>query len=130
MKSDLKGSHVCSSQQPPLSLSAGDPRAVDRREFLWRFGGGPGGITQAQLLRVEGFAGGGIEDFKSGVRFGVTGEWSYKAVGTPTYCYDVQATMMHLLNINHEKLTFRHNGIDRRLTDVREEVLPEILAKA
>ena len=72
-------------------------------------------------------AGGGI---KGGVSHGTTDEWSYKAAQNPTACYDVHATILHLLGINHEKLTFRHNGIDRRLTDVHGEVLPEILAEA
>jgi arylsulfatase A-like enzyme len=70
-------------------------------------------------------AGGGI---RGGVSFGATDEWSYKATEHPTYCYDVHATMLHLLGINHEKLTFRHNGIDRRLTDVHGELISEILA--
>jgi uncharacterized protein DUF1501 len=70
-------------------------------------------------------AGGGI---KGGVTYGATDEWSYKAVDNPTYCYDVHATILHLLGINHEKLTFRHNGIDRRLTDVHGEVIQEILS--
>jgi hypothetical protein len=61
---------------------------------------------------------------------GATDEWSYKAVGAPTYCYDVHATILHLLGINHESLTFRHNGIDRRLTDVHGDVLQGILAGA
>ena len=44
----------------------------------------------------------------------------------PTYCYDLHATMLHLLGIDHERLTFRHNGIDRRLTDVHGHVIQEI----
>src|SRR5262249_25644987 len=55
-------------------------------------------------------AGGGI---KGGVTYGESDEWSYKAVKDATYCYDVHATVLHLLGINHEKLTFRHNGINR-----------------
>jgi hypothetical protein len=70
-------------------------------------------------------AGGGV---KGGVAYGATDEWSYKAVDQPTYCYDVHATILHLLGINHEKLTFRHNGIDRRLTDVHGDVIQEIVA--
>ena len=70
-------------------------------------------------------AGGGI---KGGVTFGQSDEWSYKPAEQPTYCYDIHATILHLLGINHEKLTFRHNGIDRRLTDVHGEVVKEILA--
>ncbi len=70
-------------------------------------------------------AGGGI---KGGVSFGDSDEFSYKVASNPTYCYDVHATILHLLGINHEKLTFRHNGIDRRLTDVHGHVLQPILA--
>jgi hypothetical protein len=69
-------------------------------------------------------AGGGI---KGGVTHGESDEWSYQAATHPTYCYDVHATILHLLGIDHERLTFRHNGIDRRLTDVHGHVIREIL---
>lgn len=70
-------------------------------------------------------AGGGI---KGGVTYGESDEWSYKALDLPTYCYDVHATVLHLLGIDHEKLIFRHNGADRRLTDVHGHVIDKILA--
>jgi hypothetical protein len=70
-------------------------------------------------------AGGGI---KGGVSYGESDEWSYKAVHKTAYCYDLHATVLHLLGIDHQKLTFRHNGIDRRLTDVHGEVIAEVLA--
>jgi hypothetical protein len=70
-------------------------------------------------------AGGGI---KGGVIHGSSDEWSYKAVENVTYCYDLHATILHLLGIDHTRLTFRHNGIDRRLTDVSGQVIKEILA--
>lgn len=70
-------------------------------------------------------AGGGI---KGGVTYGATDEWSYKAVEKPVYCYDVHATILHLLGIDHARLTYRHNGIDRRLTDVHGRVLGELLS--
>lgn len=70
-------------------------------------------------------AGGGI---RGGATYGESDEWSYKAVVNPTYCYDQHATLLHLLGIDHEKLTFRHNGIDRRLTDVHGRVIRELLA--
>jgi hypothetical protein len=72
-------------------------------------------------------AGGGI---KGGVTYGESDEWSYKPADPQkaTYCYDVHATLLHLLGIDHKKLTFRHNGIDRRLTDVHGEVIRELLA--
>ena len=61
----------------------------------------------------EGFtsllAGGG---FKGGLSYGATDEWSFKAVENPTYCYDLHATVLHLLGIDHTRLTYRHNGID------------------
>ena len=44
------------------------------------------------------------------------------------YCYDVHATMLHLLGIDHTRLTYRHNGIERRLTDVHGSVIPTIVA--
>jgi hypothetical protein len=70
-------------------------------------------------------AGGGI---KGGVTYGTSDEWSYKAVDKITYCYDLHATVLHLLGIDHTRLTFRHNGIDRRLTDVHGHVIKEVLA--
>jgi hypothetical protein len=70
-------------------------------------------------------AGGGI---KGGVTHGASDEWSYKAVENVTYCYDLHATVLHLMGIDHTRLTFRHNGIDRRLTDVHGHVIKEIIA--
>jgi hypothetical protein len=69
-------------------------------------------------------AGGGV---RGGASYGESDEWSYKVAGDPTYCYDVQATVLHLLGIDHTKLTYRHNGIDRRLTDVHGTVIKEII---
>ena len=69
-------------------------------------------------------AGGG---FKGGTSYGESDEWSYKSATEPTYCYDLHATILHQLGINHEKLTYRHNGIDRRLTDVHGEVINELI---
>jgi hypothetical protein len=69
-------------------------------------------------------AGGGI---KGGISYGSTDEWSYKAAEHPTYCYDIHATVLHLLGIDHTQLTFRHNGADRRLTDVHGEVIHPLL---
>lgn len=73
---------------------------------------------------VTWLAGAGI---RPGSSHGSSDEWGWKAV-TPTYCYDLHATILHLLGIDHEQLTVRHGGIDRRLTDVHGRVLSEILA--
>jgi hypothetical protein len=74
---------------------------------------------------VSWFAGAGI---KPGAAHGQSDEWSWKAVEGVTTSYDFHATMLHLLGINHEQLTFRHSGSDRRLTDVHGRVIREILA--
>jgi hypothetical protein len=69
-------------------------------------------------------AGGGIQ---GGVSYGASDEWSFRAAEKPTYCYDVHATVLHLLGIDHERLTYRHNGTNRRLTDVHGQVIREIV---
>ena len=74
---------------------------------------------------VSWFAGAGV---KAGVAHGQSDEWSWKATEGVTTCYDFHATILHLLGINHQKLTVRHNGIDRRLTDVHGQVIHEILS--
>jgi len=65
---------------------------------------------------------------KAGVAHGRSDDWGYQAEENKTYCYDLHATVLYLLGIDHEKLTVRQNGIDRRLTDVHGHVVREILA--
>jgi hypothetical protein len=71
--------------------------------------------------------GGGI---RGGVTAGESDEWGYKPLdrANPTEVYDIHATILHLLGIDHTRLTVRSNGIDRRLTDVHGHVLHELLA--
>ena len=64
---------------------------------------------------------------RGGTSHGESDEWSWKS-NAPTYCYDLHATVLHLLGIDHERLTFYHNGIGRRLTNVHGHVLKAILA--
>jgi hypothetical protein len=73
---------------------------------------------------VTWLAGAGI---KGGTSYGEVDEWGWRAV-EPLYCYDLHATVLHLLGIDHTKLTFRHNGANRRLTDVHGHVIEPILA--
>jgi hypothetical protein len=73
---------------------------------------------------VGWLAGAGV---KPGVAVGKSDEWSWRAV-KPISTYDLHATILHLLGIDHKRLTFRHNGSDRRLTDVHGQVLHDILA--
>jgi hypothetical protein len=72
---------------------------------------------------VTWLAGAGI---KGGVAHGESDEWSWRA-RDPLYCYDLHATLLHLLGIDHTRLTFRHNGSNRRLTDVHGEIIHPIL---
>jgi hypothetical protein len=71
--------------------------------------------------------GGGI---KGGTTYGPSDQWGYKPLDrdNPTQVYDIHATILHLLGIDHRKLTVRHNGIDRRLTDVHGHVIDDLLA--
>lgn len=64
---------------------------------------------------------------KPGVSYGVTDELGFKAVENVSSVHDLNATILHLLGLDHEQLTFRHNGLDRRLTDVHGHVINEIL---
>jgi uncharacterized protein (DUF1501 family) len=73
---------------------------------------------------VAWLAGAGV---KAGTAFGESDEWGWRAI-TPLDVHDVHATILHLLGIDHERLTFRHNGSDRRLTDVHGHVIHEVLA--
>jgi hypothetical protein len=65
---------------------------------------------------------------KPGVAFGETDDIGWKVAEHPVAWHDFHATVLHLLGINHEKLTFYHNGIQRRLTNVHGEVVKGILA--
>jgi hypothetical protein len=71
--------------------------------------------------------GGGI---KGGITHGESDQWGYKPLDRahPSEVYDVHATILHLLGIDHTRLVLRHNGIDRRLTDVHGHVLEPLLA--
>ena len=70
-------------------------------------------------------AGGGV---KGGLAFGTTDELGMKAAEHPVHVHDLHATILHLLGLDHEKLTYRYAGRDFRLTDVHGKVVKEILA--
>ncbi|MFN0069372.1 MAG: DUF1501 domain-containing protein [Limisphaerales bacterium] len=65
---------------------------------------------------------------RGGVSHGATDDFGRRAVGNVTTVYDYHATALHLLGLDHERLTFYHNGAARRLTDVHGHVVKEILA--
>ncbi|HZQ46502.1 MAG TPA: DUF1501 domain-containing protein [Verrucomicrobiae bacterium] len=70
-------------------------------------------------------AGGGI---KGGMAYGATDEFGWHAVENKVHVHDLHATILHLMGINHEKLTYRYSGRDFRLTDVHGRVVTDILA--
>jgi hypothetical protein len=70
-------------------------------------------------------AGGGV---RAGTTYGETDDWSYNIVRDPVHVHDLQATVLHLLGIDHERLTFRYQGRDFRLTDVAGSVVRGVLA--
>lgn len=69
-------------------------------------------------------AGGGV---KGGLTYGKTDEYGYEAVDGKIHIHDWHATILHLLGLDHEKLTFRYAGRDMRLTDVKGSVIKEIM---
>ncbi|AMV40031.1 DUF1501 domain-containing protein [Planctomyces sp. SH-PL62] len=77
----------------------------------------------------EGFtmwmAGGGV---KGGVQYGATDDYGYYAVQNKVHIHDLHATILHLIGLDHEKLTYRYAGRDFRLTDVAGHVVDDILA--
>ena len=69
-------------------------------------------------------AGGGV---KGGITYGRTDELGYSPVESPVHIHDLNATILHLLGLNHERLTYRVQGRHFRLTDVHGRILPELL---
>jgi hypothetical protein len=65
---------------------------------------------------------------KGGQSIGSSDEWGYKAGEQPISYHDLHATMLHLLGLDHKKLTYRYNGRDMRLTDVYGTLIPQIIA--
>jgi uncharacterized protein (DUF1501 family) len=70
-------------------------------------------------------AGAGV---KGGVSYGATDEFGYKSVQDVATVYDFHATVLHLLGLDHKKLTYYHDGLKRRLTDVYGDVIKPVLA--
>jgi hypothetical protein len=69
-------------------------------------------------------AGGGV---RAGTTYGATDELGYNIAADPVHVHDVQATLLHLLGVDHERLTYRHQGRRYRLTDVHGRVVPGLL---
>jgi hypothetical protein len=132
-----------SKELPPIAASVDQPAAALIRDLkqrglledtlvIWTtefgrtpFAQGGDGRDHNGGSFVTWLAGGGA---KAGVAHGQSDDWGWKAAEGKTWCYDLHATVLHLLGIDHTKLTWRHNGIDRRLTDVHGRVIQSVLA--
>ena len=130
------------TELPPMAKSVDRPIATLLRDLkargldsdtlvIWTTEFGRTPFAQGSLGRdhnggsfVTWLWGAGI---KSGVSYGRSDDWGYQAVENKTWCYDLHATVLHLLGIDHLQLTVRQNGIDRRLTDVHGHVIHEII---
>ena len=70
-------------------------------------------------------AGGGV---KGGISYGATDEFGLTAVENRVHVHDLHATILHLMGLDHEQLTYRYSGRDYRLTDVGGTVISDIIA--
>jgi uncharacterized protein (DUF1501 family) len=134
--SDLKAGHEKNAREVdrPIAGLLEDLKARGLlRDTLVLWGGEFGRTPTAQGTNgrdhnPEGFtmwmAGGGV---KPGHRHGATDEYGYYAVEDKVHIHDLHATILHLLGLDHERLTYRHAGRDFRLTDVQGRVVHEVL---
>ena len=126
---------IANATDKPIAALLKDLKALGMLEdtlVVWSTEFGRMPFTQGNTGRdhnggtsVAWLAGAGI---KGGTAYGESDPWAWKAAKGKTQSYDLHATILHLLGINHEKLTYRHNGSDRRLTDVHGDVVHEVLA--
>ena len=131
------------TQLPPMAASIDKPIAALLRDLrqrglaedtlvVWTTEFGRTPFSQGSLGRdhncgsfVSWLWGAGV---KQGIAHGQSDDWCYQAQQDITTGYDMHATILHLLGIDHEKLTVRTNGVDRRLTDVHGHVVKQVLA--
>ncbi len=131
-----------STELPPMALATDKPCAALIQDLkargmfedtlvIWTtefgrmpFSQGTAGRDHNAGTFVSWLAGAGI---RGGTAYGQSDEWAWKSL-QPTWCYDLHATVLHLLGVDHTRLTFRFNGANRRLTDVHGQVIKEVLA--
>jgi hypothetical protein len=123
----------CSEIDKPVSALLTDLQErglLQETLVIWggEFGRTPHAQGNGRDHNAKGFslwmAGGGI---KGGITHGATDELGYEAVENPVHIHDWHATILHLLGLDHEKLTYRHAGRDFRLTDVKGRVIHDII---
>ncbi len=135
--SDLKDGHEKNAREvdQPIAALLQDLKARGLLEDTLVWWGGEFGRTPVMQGKngrdhnPEGFtmwlAGGGT---KGGLRYGATDDYGYFAAENKVHIHDLHATILHLLGLDHEKLTYRYAGRDFRLTDVEGELVRGILA--
>ena len=126
---------MCASVDKPIAALLSDLKQrglLDDTLVLWNtefgrmpFSQGSDGRDHNGGSFVGWMAGAGV---KGGTSYGESDPWAWKAARDVTTNYDFHATVLHLLGIDHEKLTVRHNGANRRLTDVHGHVVRAVLA--
>jgi len=128
---------ICKEVDKPCAALVRDLKArglLDETLVIWggEFGRTPMGENRGTIGRnhhIDAFtmwlAGGGVAP---GLSLGETDELGYAAVEDRVHVHDLQATVLHLLGLDHTKLTFKYQGRDFRLTDVHGEVVKKLLA--
>ena len=136
--SDLKAGHEKNAKEVDLPIAGLlydlKARGLLEDTLVWwggEFGRTPtaeGGGT-GRDHNQEGFtmwlAGGGV---KGGFRYGSTDDYGYYAAENKVHIHDLHATMLHLLGLDHERLTYRHAGRDFRLTDVHGKIVTDVIS--
>jgi hypothetical protein len=135
--SGLKSGHEANARatDQPVAALLKDLRArglLDSTLVIWAgefgrtpFAQGADGRDHNQFGFTVWLAGGGV---RAGHVYGRTDEWGYKVVEGRVEIHDLHATMLHLLSIDHKRLTVRFGGRDMRLTDVHGELIKDVLA--
>ncbi len=134
-KNDAGHRKLCQKSDRPMAALLGDLKQrglLEETLVLW---GGEFGRTPASQgsngrdHNHWGFsvwlAGGGIQ---GGMAYGATDEFGFRAVENRVHVHDLHATMLHLMGIDHEQLTYRYGGRDFRLTDVAGHIVHDIIA--
>jgi hypothetical protein len=126
---------MCQSTDKPIAALLTDLQQrglLDDTLVLWNtefgrmpFSQGSEGRDHNGGTSVGWMAGAGV---KGGTSHGESDPWSWRALNDVTTNYDFHATVLHLLGIDHERLTVKHNGANRRLTDVHGHVIHELLS--
>ena len=117
--------HQVSRERVSLRNDVGQDVAALPVEFDDKGARGEPGRDHHHKAFCSWMAGGGV---KGGQVHGATDEFGYDVTENPVHVHDLHATILHLLGFDHEKLTYRYNGRDFRLTDVYGNVVKGLLA--